>query len=237
MLLASGAVSAAEIQVAVASNFAITMKSVAAKFEANTGHSVVLISGSSGKHFAQINNGAPYDVFFSADQLRPELLEKNGTAVGGSRFTYALGKLVLWSAMPQYVDSDGTVLKNGDFRYLAIANPKLAPYGVAAREVLQARGLWQKLSKRMVRGENISQVLQFVASGNAELGFVAASQVQRIGRPLAGSFWQVPQTLYTPIEQQAVELRVSEATRAFMSYIKSAEASQIIRDHGYDMPG
>jgi molybdate transport system substrate-binding protein len=236
MMLAPGQSMAEEIRVAVASNFTDAITSIARRFEVSTDHTVTLIFGSTGKHYAQIKNGAPFDAFFAADVRRPELLEKEGVALPGSRFTYALGKVVLWSPKTGYVDREASVLERGEFRHLAIANPKLAPYGKAAEEVLQARGLWGRLSRRLVRGENIGQTFQFVNSGNAELGFVAYSQVRRPNQPIEGSFWEVPRALYTPIEQQAVLLNDNGAARAFLSFVRSGEALKIIQDYGYDTP-
>jgi molybdate transport system substrate-binding protein len=236
ILLVTSQATASEIRVAVASNFTRAIRVAANVFEADTGHKVTLAFGSTGKHYAQIVNGAPFDAFFAADVRRPKLLEQEGLAVPGSRFTYAIGKLILWSPEAALVDAKGRVLEHGEFRYLAIANPKLAPYGLAAREVLQSRGLWDDLNRRLVRGENIGQAFQFVASGNAELGFVARSQLMRPGFEIEGSHWDVPAELYTPIEQQAVLLKDSEAARAFMSFVRSEEAIRIIRDHGYETP-
>ncbi|UCC98484.1 MAG: molybdate ABC transporter substrate-binding protein [Phycisphaerales bacterium] len=225
-----------EICVAVASNFTDTIKDIAERFEAKTDRNVVLVFGSTGKLYAQIKNGAPFDIFFAAAVREPELLEKEGPAVPGSRFTYAVGKLVLWSPEAGYVDREGKVLEQADFRHLAIANPKLAPYGRAAQEVLQARGIWDELSERLVRGENISQTFQFVKSGNAELGFVACSQVKRPGQSIEGSWWEAPQTLYSPIEQQAVLLKDSKIARDFLVFVRSEEALKIIREYGYSTP-
>ena len=225
-----------EIRVAVASNFADTLREIAGRFEQQSGHRVTLVSGSTGMHYAQIRNGAPFDAFFAADMKRPRLLEEEGATLADSRFTYAVGKLVLWSPNADYVDPAGELLEQGDFRHLALANPKLAPYGRAAREVLEQRHQWQDLQGRMVRGENIGQTFQFVKSGNAELGFVAHSQVKRPGHPIEGSFWEVPQSLYTPIEQQAVLLKDNDAARAFLSFVKSDESLEIIRGFGYGTP-
>ena len=236
MMLAPGQTIAEEIRVAAASNFTDAITSIARRFEAITNHKVTLIFGSTGKHYAQIKNGAPFDAFFAADVRRPELLENESVALPGSRFTYAVGKVVLWSPKTGYVDSEGRILESSEFRYLAIANPKLAPYGKAAQEILQARRLWGRLSGRLVRGENIGQTFQFVKSGNAELGFVAYSQVKRPNQPIEGTFWEVPQTLYTSIEQQAVLLKDSVAARAFLSFVRSREALKIIHDYGYDTP-
>ncbi len=236
MVLASGQAAAEEIRVAVASNFANVIKILSAQFEAATGHKVTLIYGSTGKHYAQIRNGAPFDAFFAADIKRPELLEKAGFALPGSRFTYARGKVVLWSPRAGYIGTEGEVLAKGAFTYLAIANPGLAPYGKAAEEVLRARGLWDELNTRVVRGENIGQAFQFVKSGNAELGFVAYSQVRRPGHPVEGSWWEVPQALYTPVDQQAVLLKESAVARAFLSFVKSDESRALVREFGYATP-
>ena len=229
----AGNIFAAEIHVAVSANFTFVIRKITKNFEAETGHKVRLISGSTGKHFAQIKNGAPFDAFFAADVKRPKLLDDEGIAQKGSRFTYAFGKLILWSPSKSYIDVDGKVLKQGNFRHLALANPKLAPYGKAAQEVLQALELWDELSRSAVRGENIGQTFQFVKTGNAELGFVAFSQIKRPGQPLVGSFWEVPEVLYAPIEQQAVLLKNNEIARAFLSFIKSKKSRKIIRRFGY----
>ena len=221
---------------AVANNFTGPATALAARFEAESGHRVTLIFGSTGKHYAQISNGAPFDVFFAADRQRPALLEEKGLAVPDSRFTYAIGKIILWSPRAGYVDPQGKVLEQGDFYHLAIANPKLAPYGKAAREVMQARGVWDALQRKTVRGENIGQAYQFVRSGNAELGFVAFSQVQRAGEPLPGSWWDVPQALYTPVEQQAILLRARRPARDFLAFVKSAPSRALIRRSGYATP-
>lgn len=235
--LAVGIVAAAEIQVAVASNFSQVVGILASRFETTTGHRVAVIPGSTGKHYAQIRNGAPFDLFLAADAIHPRRLEEGGLAIPGSRFTYAVGQLVLWSPREDFVDDQGEVLENGKFRHLGIANPGLAPYGLAAREALESLELWEGLQDRMVRGENIGQAFQFVASGNAELGFVALSQVMTPGHGLrTGSIWQVPQELYTPIEQQAVLVQDNAAAREFMDFLESAEARLIIRDHGYKSP-
>ena len=232
-LLGYGPAAAGEIRVAVASNFSKAITDIAGQFEKHTGHEVKLIFGSTGKHYAQIRNGAPFDAYFAADTRRPELLEQEGLALPGSRFTYATGKLILWSPLEAYVDSRAEVLGKNDFHHLAIANPGLAPYGKAAQEILQAYGLWESLQRRMVRGENIGQTFQFVKSGNAELGFVAYAQVKSPGQPVEGSWWEVPQGLYTPIQQQAVLLKEGEVARAFMAFIQSDEAAKIIRGYGY----
>jgi molybdate transport system substrate-binding protein len=235
-LLFSGKAVTGEIHIAVASNFTATMRVLAERFEEQTGHAVVLLPGSTGKHFAQIMNGAPFDAFFAADTQRPERLEAEGRIIPGSRFTYAVGKLVLWSPDPGLVDAEGAVLHSNSFRRLAIANPRLAPYGRAAQQVLESRRLWESLQPKLVRGENIGQAFQFVASGNAELGFVALSQLMQAGRHREGSRWQVPERLHMPIEQQAVLLSDSTAAMELISFMKSEPAQTIIRDFGYRIP-
>ena len=237
LLSIPGVSASGKVHVAVASNFSQAIRQISERFEKTTGHQVVLSFGSTGKHYAQIRNGAPFHVFLAADAERPMRLEREGLAVPGSRFTYAVGSLVLWSPRPGFVDSDGGVLGTDRFRRLAVANPKLAPYGKAAWEVLRARGLWGALQDRMVRGENIGQTFQFVASRSAELGFVASSQIKRPGLPVQGSYWEAPQTLYTPIEQQAVLLKgKNPAARDFLSFLRQDESLQIIRGFGYGAP-
>jgi len=232
MLLAPAPSWAEVIRVAVASNFKTTLEVLAKKFEAHTVHHVILVSGSTGKHYAQIIHGAPFDAFFAADSKRPKRLEKEGLAITGSRFTYALGKIILWSPKTNYVDPSGLILKKGEFRHLALANPRLAPYGRAAREVLQTLGLWKQLRTRLVRGENISQTFQFIASGNAELGFIAYSQMKTFSDS-AGSTWEIPENLYHPIEQQAILLKDRVSTRAFLRFVRGKIAQKIIKTHGY----
>ena len=236
LILGAGQTVADEIHVAVASNFADAIKTIAQQFEANTGLKVILSFGSTGKHYAQIKNGAPFDAFFAADTKRPKLLDEEDLIIPDSRFTYAVGKIVLWSPNKDLVDANAKILAEDKFRHLAIANPKLAPYGKAAQEVLQARGLWSQLQGRMVRGENIGQTFQFVKSGNAELGFVAYSQVKRPGQPVTGSLWAIPQSLYSPIAQQAVLLKDNETARKFLQFIRSNQALDIIEGYGYGTP-
>lgn len=227
---------AAQLRAAVASNFTDAIRKIATRFEQETGNHVELIFGSTGKHYAQIRNGAPFDVFFAADVRRPRLLDEEGIAVPGSRFTYAVGRIVLWSPRSGYVAGQSKVLRSGTFRHIAIANPRLAPYGVAAQQLLQSLGLWTDLQPRIVRGENIGQTYQFVSSGSAELGFVALSQVKRPGEPIKGSYWMAPPKLYSPIEQQAVLLkhgRDNAAARAFLNFVRSPQARRIIEGFGY----
>lgn len=228
-------VSADEIRVAVAANFRHAIEDLVPRFEAVTDHEVTLIFGSTGKHFAQIQNGAPFDVFLAADDRRPRMLEEDNLVISGSRFVYAIGKLVLWSS-----EQDGAVdaerLSAGDFRFLAIANPILAPYGRAARQALAKLGVWEAVFPRIVQGENIAQTYQFVVSGNADLGLVALAQIRIPGIGNSGSSWEVPRTYYDPIIQQAALLTNSPATRAFAEFLRSDEALAVIRSYGYDVP-
>lgn len=236
--LLAGAASAEEVLVAVAANFAAPMQDIAAAFEKDTGHKAQLAFGSSGKFYAQIRNGAPFHVLLSADDRIPAELERGRRTVPGTRFTYAIGKLALWSAKEGMVDDRGDVLRKGDFKHLAIANPKVAPYGTAAIEVLERLSLFNAVRPKLVQGENIAQTYQFAASGNAELGFVAVSQITRDGKLIHGSAWMVPDNLHAPIRQDAVILasgRGNAAARALMTYLKSDKAKAIIRAYGYDI--
>jgi len=231
---------AEEIRVAVASNFYPVIKEIILQYglkksESFENHKIVLIPGSSGKHYAQIINGAPFDIFFSADKVRPILLEKKGISESGARFTYALGKLVLWSSLDGFVEKDER-LYNNDLRFLAIANPSIAPYGMAAKETLISINLWEDLKSKLVRGENIAQTFQFVNSGNAKLGFISYSQLMNPNYPVVGSFWEVPQSMYKPIEQQVVMLKKSSLAKDFLSFIGSDESLNIISKYGYDLP-
>lgn len=229
---------AGTVRVAVAANFSAPMKAIAADFERATGHHAGLSFGSTGKFYAQIRNGAPFDVFLAADDETPARLERDGGAVPGSRFTYAVGALVLWSARPDLVDARGEVLGRGGFERLAIANPRLAPYGAAAWEVMERLGVLDRVRSRLVQGENIAQTWQFVQSGNAELGFVAASQVIQDGRLVTGSAWRVPAQLHAPIRQDAVLLhagRGNVAAEALLAYLRSEPALARIRAHGYTL--
>lgn len=231
----AGPTEAAETRVAVAANFAEPAREIAARFEATTGHKAVLSFGSSGQFFAQIANGAPFDVFLSADAERPIKAEADGLSVRGSRFTYATGRLVLWSRAPGLVDGGGAILARGGFDKLAIADPKTAPYGLAAVETLRRLGLSERLSPRLVTGTSITQAYQFTDTGAAELGFVALSQVSGHNR---GSRWIVPATHHSPIDQQAVLLKrgaENAAARAFMVFLKGPEAKAIIRRYGYEV--
>ena len=243
LLIASQAVAACsahadEVSVAVAANFTAPMQIIAAGFEKQTGHKVQASFGATGKFYAQIKNGAPFEVLLTADEETPARLIKENAAVAGSQFTYAIGKLVLWSAKPAIVDGAGAVLKNGGFNHLAIASPKLAPYGAAAVEVIKALGVVESIQPKIVTGESIAQTHQFISTGNALLGFVALSQVLKDGK-IEGSAWIVPATLYTPIRQDAVILEKGKgkpAAEALMQYLKSDKARAVIRSFGYALP-
>lgn len=227
-----------EVSVAVAANFTAPMQKIAADFEKDTGHKVVAAFGATGKFYAQIKNGAPFELLLAADDETPAKLIKENAAVAGSQFSYAIGKLVLWSAKPAIVDGAGEVLKNGGFDHLAIANPKLAPYGAAAVEVMKALGVNDALQPKIVTGESIAQTYQFISSGNAQLGFVALSQVVKDGK-IEGSSWVVPAKLYTPIRQDAVVLdkgKGKPAAEALMKYLKSDKAKAVITSFGYELP-
>ena len=239
MGLAVGAFQAAHadtVSVAVAANFTAPMQKIAAAVETDTGHKAELSFGATGKFYAQITHGAPFQVLLSADDTTPARLEREGKAVAHSRFTYAIGTLVLWSAQPGTVDAKGDVLKSGDFKHLAIANPKLAPYGAAALQVMEKLGVATALQPRLVQGENIAQTFQFVSTGNAQLGFVALSQVMADGKIRSGSAWQVPASLHEPIRQDAVLLmpgKDSAAASALLTYLRGSKARAIIQSYGY----
>jgi molybdate transport system substrate-binding protein len=237
-LLGCAGAHAADVQVAVAANFTAPMQKIAAEFEKDTGNRAVLAFGATGKFYAQIVNGAPFEVLLAADDDTPARLEKEGRTVAGTRFTYATGKLVLWSARDRYIDAQGKVLETGDYAHLSIANPKTAPYGLAAVETLDRLGLSARVQSKLVQGENIAQAHQFVSTGNAALGFVALSQVWKDGQFTSGSGWIVPARLHSPIRQDAVILARgadNAAARALATYLKSDKARAIIRSYGYDL--
>jgi molybdate transport system substrate-binding protein len=229
---------AGEVQVAVAANFAGPFQKIAADFAVDTGHKALSITGSTGKFYTQIKEGAPFELLLAADDETPKKLEDEGLGVKGQRFTYAKGKLVLWSAQPGLVDNQGEVLRKGAFTRLALANPKVAPYGAAGVETLKALGLFDAIAPKLVQGESIAQAYQFVATGNVELGFVALSQVAPPDRPATGSWWVVPGKLYTPLLQDAVLLKKGEqnaAAQALMSYLRSDKARAVIKSYGYEL--
>lgn len=228
---------AGDVQVAVAANFTAPMQALAAQFQKDTGHRARLAFGATGKFYAQVRGGAPFELLLAADAATPARLEAEGYAVPGTRFTYAVGRLVLWSPKPGVVDARGEVLRS-NFRHLAIANPKTAPYGAAAVAVLDKLGLRAALQPRIVQGESIAQAYQFASTGNAELGFVAMAQVWRDGKLSSGSAWVVPAGLHAPIRQDAVLLakgRDNPAARALADYLRSDKAQALIRSFGYEI--
>lgn len=236
LLLLPNALSAGEVHVAVAANFIAPMEAVVAGFSQESGHQVTLSSGSTGKFYAQISNGAPYEVLLSADSETPAKLAADGLAVADSRFTYAIGSLALWSPTPGLVDNQGAVLREGKFQRLAIANPGLAPYGKAAMETLAKMNLTESVTPKLVQGENIAQAYQFVASGSSELGFVALSQVMKNGKISSGSAWIVPDAMHTPIRQDAILLQKGKdnpAARALLNYLREEKARKVIAAYGY----
>ena len=227
-----------EVQVAVAANFTAPAKQIAESFEKESRHKVQLSFGATGKFYAQIRNGAPFEVLLSADDTTPAKLVSEGAAVAGSSFTYATGRLVLWSAKPGYVDDKGEVLKKGEFKHIAIANPKLASYGTAAVEALTTLKLLDAIQPKFVQAENIAQAQQFIATGNAELGFVALSQVYKDGKFAEGSAWVMPANLHQPIKQDAVILdkgKGKPAAEAWMKYLKGDKARAVIKSFGYEI--
>lgn len=227
---------AGDVQVAVAASFTAPMHAIAAAFEKDTGNKVVASFGATGQFYAQIKNGAPFEVFLAADGATPARLEAENAIVPGSRFTYAAGKLALWSAKEGFVDGKGDVLKKHDYAHLAIANPKAAPYGLAATQVLAKLGLTQAVAPKLVEGQSISQAYQFIATGNAELGFVALSQVYKDGKVASGSVWIVPGELHEPIKQDAVILEKGKdnpVAKAFVDYLKGPKAAAVIKSYGY----
>lgn len=237
LIFASGTI-ADEVKVAVAANFTAPMQAIAPAFEKATGHRLVASFGATGQFYAQIQNGAPFDVFLSADDTTPAKLEQEGDSVPGSRFTYAIGSLVLWSANPSYLDGSDAALKAGQFKHLSIANPKAAPYGLAATQVLAKLGLSEAVKGKLVEGQNITQAHQFVSTGNAELGFVALSQVYQDGKLSSGSAWIVPEAMYDPIRQDALILKPganNPAAAALVEYLKGPEAAKVIESFGYKL--
>jgi len=227
---------AAEVTVAVAANFASTMQTIAKAFAQDSGHQARLVIGSTGKFYAQIKNGAPFQVLLSGDQEIPLRLEKEGLGLAGSRFTYATGRLALWSLQSDLVDAKGEVLRSSRFKRLALADPRLAPYGAAAVEAMEKLGVWGQIKDRVVQGESVGQAFQFVASGNVELGFVALAQLKSQDAVPAGSLWLVPEELHGPLHQDALLLRGGEtnsAAIALMRYLKEPRARAIMREHGY----
>ncbi|ATP49575.1 molybdate ABC transporter substrate-binding protein [Pseudomonas sp. ITEM 17296] len=227
-----------EVQVAVAANFTAPIQAIAKDFEKDTGHTLVAAYGATGQFYAQIKNGAPFEVFLAADDSTPAKLEQEKEIVPGSRFTYAIGTLALWSAKEGYVDAKGDVLKQNTYKHLSIANPKAAPYGLAATQVLDKLKLTEATKGKIVEGQNITQAFQFVSTGNAELGFVALSQIYKDGKVTSGSAWIVPSNLHDPIRQDAVILnkgKDSAAAKALVEYLKGPKAAAVIKSYGYEL--
>ena len=237
-LALSAAAQAEVVQIAVAANFTAPARALAEIFARTTGHEAKLSFGATGAFYTQIKNGAPFDILLAADDERPIRLEKDGDTVPGSRFTYAIGQLVLWSAKPGFVDGEGAVLKGGNFNKIAIANPKLAPYGAAAVETMDKLGLAAALTPKLVTGESIGQTYNFIATGNAELGFVALAQVLDGGKLKSGSMWVVPAKYHAPIIQDAVILKraaANPAAKAWMALMRSPNTQDFIRSYGYEV--
>jgi molybdenum ABC transporter, periplasmic molybdate-binding protein len=227
-----------EVQVAVAANFTAPIQAIAKDFEKDTGHTLVAAYGATGQFYAQIKNGAPFEVFLAADDSTPAKLEQEKEIVPGSRFTYAIGTLALWSAKEGYVDAKGDVLKQNTYKHLSIANPKAAPYGLAATQVLDKLKLTEATKGKIVEGQNITQAFQFVSTGNAELGLVALSQIYKDGKVTSGSAWIVPSNLHDPIRQDAVILnkgKDSAAAKALVEYLKGPKAAAVIKSYGYEL--
>ena len=227
---------AAEIKVAVASNFANTLKEIAVEFQKDTGHQLAITPGATGKFYAQISNGAPFDVFLSADDETPRKLVQEGKAITASQFTYAIGRLALWSPSPDLVDKNADILKTDKFKYIAIANAKVAPYGQAAVQTMQKLGVLSKIEPRVVQGESIAQTYQFVSTGNAQLGFVALSQILENGKIKAGSAWIVPEEMHEQLKQDAVVLQSCKqisVCQALMDYLKSEKVKKMMASYGY----
>lgn len=229
---------AEEAIIAVASNFSAPMKALVPLFEQESQHRIQATYGATGKFYAQIKQGAPFDALLAADEATPQLLMDNQLAVNTSQFTYAIGRLVLWSNNPALIDGSPQILSSERYKHLAIANPKLAPYGLAAKKVIANLGLTAQVDNRIVMGENIAQTYQFVQTGNAEFGFVALSQVIKNGKIELGSYWQVPSELHPPIKQDAVLLKKgaqNEAAKTFLTFLKSAKARAVIQSYGYNL--
>jgi len=237
-LALSAAAQAEVVQIAVAANFTAPARALAEIFARTTGHEAKLSFGATGAFYTQIKNGAPFDILLAADDERPIRLEKEGDTVPGSRFTYTIGQLVLWSAKPGFVDGEGAVLKGGNFNKIAIANPKLAPYGAAAVETMDKLGLAAALTPKLVTGESIGQTYNFIATGNAELGFVALAQVLDGGKMKSGSMWVVPAKYHAPIIQDAAILKraaANPAAKAWMALMRSPNTQDFIRSYGYEV--
>jgi molybdate transport system substrate-binding protein len=230
---------AAEVNAAVAANFAAPMERIALLFHKESGHNVKINAAASGKLYTQIKGGATYDVFLSADEELPKRLQQEGLAISGSRFVYATGRLVLWSTQPSLVDNKASVLNNGNFENLAIANPLYSPYGITAKETLTKLTMWNATQKKLKKGEDVTQTYQLAASERTELAFLPLSQIMHDGKVTTGSWWLVPQELHTPIKQSAVLLTATkepDAAKALLSFLKSDKAKAVMRGFGYELP-
>ena len=237
--LVSTQLHAAEISAAVAANFAAPMERIAALFHKESGHTVKISLAASGKLYAQIKGGAPFDVFLSADEEMPKRLLQEGLAVGGSRFIYATGRLVLWSVQPGLVDEKGAVLNSGNFDRLAYANPSFSPYGIATRETLTKLTMWNAIQEKLDKGDDVTQTYQLAATEKVDLAFIALSQVMRDGKVTEGSAWLVPPEMHSPIRQSAVLLSGAKdqaAARALLDFLKGEKARAVMRGFGYELP-
>ncbi|GAB4118182.1 MAG: molybdate ABC transporter substrate-binding protein [Sideroxydans sp.] len=230
---------AAEVRVAVAANFAAPLETLAVLFQQESGHTVVASLGASGKLYAQIRKGAAFDVFLSADEEIPKRLLQEGLAVGGSRFVYATGRLVLWSVQSDLVDKNGAILNKGSFDKLAIANPLFSPYGVAAKETLTKLTMWNAMQRKLDRSDDVLQAYRMAATEKADLAFIALSQVMKNGKVSGGSWWLVPAEMHAPLRQSAVLLNGAQdqaAAQAFLAFLKSEKARKVMRGFGYELP-
>ena len=237
--LTSSPLRAAEVSVAVSSDFAAPLERLAPLFRKEGGHTLKVSTGASGKLYAQIRGGAQFDVFLCADEEKPKQLMQDGFAVGGSRFVYATGKLVLWSVQPEYVDEKGAVLNKGNFNMLAIANPIFSPYGVAAKETLTKLTMWNSIQRKLTKGENVTLTYQLAATEKADLALVALSQVMRDGKVISGSSWIIPPGMHQPVRQSAVLLTGAKdptTAKAFLDFLKSDKAQAVMRGFGYEVP-
>ncbi|MCG7865211.1 MAG: molybdate ABC transporter substrate-binding protein [Candidatus Thiodiazotropha taylori] len=235
LALSTTGIEAAEVKLAIAANFTDVARILAERFEQQTGHTTRISYGSTGKLYSQIEHGAPFEVFLAADRARPEKVQDEGLAVSGSGFVYARGKLVLWSLRESLFTEGESYLKGSDFRHLALANPKTAPYGLAAQQVMQHLGVMESIRPRLVKGDSIAQTFQFVATGNADAGFVALAQI-KAWQGESGTLWEIPESYYAPIDQAAVLLNKGQdnpAAHAFLDFLKSEKAKQLIQAYGY----
>ncbi len=237
--VASSLVYAVELNIAVESSFAVPMERIVAHYQKASGNSVKVNLDSSAKFYAQIKNGAAFDILISADESMPKRLVQEGLATGGSRFVFATERLVLWSALPDFVDAKGAVLNKGSFNKLAIADPKLSSYGLASKETLEKLVMWNSIQEKLVKGENITRAFQLAATENADLAFIGLSQIMREGQITEGSWWVVPPEVHGPVRQSAVMLSSSKNVadaKAFLDFLKSKKVEMIIHNFGYELP-